>query len=249
MSLTPEIAVPRRASRNAERVFFGGMSVVCAAVVFVGFAPTFYLSKWLTPPHPMQPMTAWVAWHGALFTSWILLFMLQTALIAGKRPDLHRKLGVFGAALAGAMTVVGVITALHGVLRQSGPPAIEPHQFLTIPLFDILVFATLVTLGIAARKNLPSHKRWMLIANVGLMTAAVARWPLAIMQAGPPAFFGGTDLLLLPLIAFDLITLGRVHRTTILGSLLIVLSQPLRLAISGTAAWLAFAHWAVGLVS
>jgi len=32
------------------------------------------------------------------------------------------------------------------------------------------------------------------------------------------------------------------------GSLAIIASQPLRLAVSGTPAWLAFASWAVALV-
>ncbi|HYH86249.1 MAG TPA: hypothetical protein VEX60_12410 [Pyrinomonadaceae bacterium] len=42
---------------------------------------------------------------------------------------------------------------------------------------------------------------------------------------------------------YDLATRGRFHRATVWGGLLIVVSQPLRLLIGGTQAWLAFATW------
>jgi len=63
------------------------------------------------------------------------------------------------------------------------------------------------------------------------------------MQAGPPAFFGLTDVFVVACIAYDLITLKRIHRATALAALLIIASQPLRLILGGTHAWLAFATW------
>lgn len=236
-------------SRRAERWFFGGMAALIAITVFVGFAPTFYLAKWLPPPHPMQPMTPLVYLHGGLFTGWILLLIAQAALIARGRTDLHRKLGVVGACLAALMVPVGVTTALHGALRASGRPDIEPLRFLAIPLFDLLVFSALVVAGIRARRDPGTHKRLMLLATIAIMLAAVGRLPLAIARSGMPGVFAVADLFLLPLVAFDLAMLGRVHRATLWGGLLILVSQPLRMAILGTAAWMAFAKWAVSLVS
>jgi hypothetical protein len=196
----------------------------------------------------MLPLTALVVLHGVLFTSWIGLLIVQTALVARGRTDLHRRLGVFGAALATAMVVVGVLTALHGAVRGSNPPGTDPNRFLVVPLFDITVFAFLVLAGIRTRRDPMTHKRLMLLSTIGILTAAVARWPLAIMHSGPIAFFGITDLYLLPLVAFDLATQGRIHRATIWGGALIVVSQPLRLALSSTDAWLVFARWAEALV-
>jgi hypothetical protein len=63
------------------------------------------------------------------------------------------------------------------------------------------------------------------------------------MQAGPPAFFGFTDVFVLACIVYDLFTLKRVHRATLFGAILIIASQPLRLMLGGTQAWLAFAGW------
>jgi hypothetical protein len=48
-------------------------------------------------------------------------------------------------------------------------------------------------------------------------------------------------------IVYDRRTLGRVHPATVWGGLAIVISQPLRLAISGTGVWLGFAGWITGL--
>ena len=234
--------------RRGERLFFGAMMGLIFVTVFVGFARTYYLSGWFRSPG-LPKMTPLVHLHGMLFSGWIVLMIVQTALISGGRTDLHRRLGVFGAGLAALMLVVGTVTALHGVVRGSGPPGTDPWRFLAIPLFDLVVFGTLVGAGIRARRDPRTHKRLMLLATIGILAAAIARWPLEIMQAGPLAFFGINDLFLLPLVAFDLLTLRRVHKATLWGGLLILLSQPLRLLISGTDAWLAFARWAVGLAT
>ena len=51
------------------------------------------------------------------------------------------------------------------------------------------------------------------------------------------------DLFIVACIVYDLATLRRVHPATLWGGLAIVVSQPLRLALSGTAVWLGFARW------
>jgi hypothetical protein len=86
------------------------------------------------------------------------------------------------------------------------------------------------------------------LAPVNLLAAGIARWPVAVMAAGPPVYFGLADLFIVALAAWDLASRGRLHPTTLWGGLAIVVSQPLRLVLSGTAAWLAFAHGAVGLL-
>jgi hypothetical protein len=88
----------------------------------------------------------------------------------------------------------------------------------------------------------------MLLASINLMTAGIARWPFAIMAGGPPVYFALTDLFVLALGAWDLATRRRLHPVTLWGGLALVLSQPLRLVLSGTDAWMAFARWAVGLL-
>jgi uncharacterized membrane protein YozB (DUF420 family) len=237
--------VPR--SALAERRFFSGMAIAILAMVLVGFARSFFLRP-LFPELPSPAETIFYV-HGTVFTAWIVLLVAQASLVAGGRTDLHRRLGAFGAALAIAMVVLGALGALVAARRASGFVGIPipPLQFLAIPLFDITLFAIFVALAIARRHDAQSHKRWMLLATVNLVAAAVARWP-GVGAYGPPAFFGGTDLLIVALAIWDLRTRGRLHPVTLWGGLAIVVSQPVRLVVSGTDGWLAFARWATGLL-
>src|SRR2546428_8780954 len=132
--------------------------------------------------------------HGVAFTAWIVLLVVQASLVAGGRTELHRKIGPFSAALAGAMVVLGTLRALIAARRDTGffGITIPPLQFLAVPIFDMLLFATFVSLAIAQRRNPQSHKRWMLLATVNLVTAAIARWP-GVLPLAPLAFFGLTD--------------------------------------------------------
>ena len=82
----------------------------------------------------------------------------------------------------------------------------------------------------------------MYLATVGLVDAAVARLPVAfIASGGPPVFFLLTDLFILAGWAFDLALRRKIHPAFLGGGLLLILSQPLRLVLSGTTVWKAFA--------
>jgi len=126
--------------------------------------------------------------------------------------------------------------------------AVPPLQFLAIPIFDMSLFAPFVGLAIAQRHNPQSHKRWMLLATVNLVPAAIARWP-GVLPLGPLAFFGLTDLFVIALAIWDFRARGRLYPVTLWGGLLIIVSQPLRLAVSSTQGWVVFARWATGLLS
>lgn len=232
----------------AERRFFTGMALAILATVVVGFSRSFFLRP-LFPEWPSPSETIFHI-HGAVFSAWIVLFVTQVSLVAGGRTELHRKIGPFSAVLAVAMVMLGTFGALVAASRPTGFTGIPvpPLQFLAIPIFDMVLFPTFVWLAIAQRHNPQSHKRWMLLATINLVTAAIARWP-GVTPLGPPAFFGLTDLFIIALAIWDFRTRGRLHPVTLWGGLLIIASQPLRLAVSGTEGWLAFARWATGLLS
>ena len=217
------------------------MALALGAGVFTGFAATFYVRAGSLPT--LSPL---LIVHGTLFTTWILLFATQTSLIAAGRVDLHRRLGIGGATLAVAMVIVGVAAAVDALRRGAIPvPGMDPRVFFAVPIGDMLVFSILVGTGIWNRARPETHKRLMLLATISLMTAAVARWPVPLLQQfGLPAFFGVTDLFVLAAIAYDFLARRRVHPAYVWGGLLIIASQPLRLVMSGTASWLAFADWA-----
>jgi len=232
---------------SAERRFFSGMALAFLACVLLGFSRSFFLRPlfpdWPSPTEPIFYV------HGTVFSAWILLVLVQATLVARGRTDLHRRLGVFGAVLALAVLVLGTVGALIAARRATGFVGIPlpPLQFLIVPLVDMVLFPAFVVAAIVKRRDPQSHKRLMLLATITLMAAAIARWPV-VSGLGPPAFFGLTDLFLVALIVWDRRSLARLHPVTRWGGLLVFLSQPLRLVLSGTEAWLGFARWATGLL-
>ena len=238
---TDRAPAARSASRRREHVFYMGMAIAIVATVFVGFAPTYYLRSF-SGRDGLMPL---LHLHGFVFTSWIVLLMVQTSLVAANRVDLHRRLGIAGAVIAALMVAVGLLTAVTRAKQGAAPPGGPPSLvFLAVPFVDMLIFPTLVSAGFYFRRRPDVHKRLMLLATISILAAAIARLPLGtLLQAGPPAFFGLTDIFIVALIIYDLITRRRIHRATAVGGLLIIVSQPLRLMLAGTAAWMSFATW------
>jgi hypothetical protein len=249
----PESASPAPASearraqktvtRQRERLFYSGMAIAILIVVVAGFAPTYFLRPLFTT----APLPRVLHVHGVVFTAWLVLYVAQSLLVAANRTRVHRRLGMAGAWLAGVMVVVGTYTALVRAKAGAAPPGVDPLAFLAVPLFDMLVFSTLVATGISLRRRPDVHKRLMLMAMVSILSAAFARLP-GVGALGPPGFFGLTDSFVALCVVYDLAALGRVHRATWSSGLFVVISQPLRLMLSATPAWLAFAKWATGLV-
>lgn len=228
-------------AKRRERIFYTGMSIAIAITVFAGFSRTWFLRPYFPQTQALIPL---LIVHGIIFSSWIALFITQTSLIATKRARTHMRLGVAGGVLACLMIIVGTVTAIIRAKGASPIPGINPLAFLTIPLGDMLVFAILIGSAFYYRYKLDVHKRLMLLGTTALLPAAIARLPFAfIQQSGPLAFYSLGDLFIVPCLIFDFITRGRPHRATMLAALLIVLTQPLRLIIGGTHAWIGFATW------
>src|SRR5882672_11396865 len=145
------------------------MAAAMGLTVFTGFAPTYYLQFFAGGPTATLtggPFTALAHVHGALFTAWVLFFVVQTALVASHRVAVHRRLGVAGAVLAAAMILVGTSTAIAAAARGAAPVGVDPLAFLAIPIFDMVLFATLVGSALVMRSDKEAHKRLMLLAYI-----------------------------------------------------------------------------------
>jgi hypothetical protein len=220
------------------------MAVAMGLTVFAGFASTYYLRFLVGGPSATLtrgPFTALVHAHGALFTAWVLLFIVQTALVASRRVVVHRRLGVAGAVLAAAMAGAGTLVAIATAARGSAPAGLDPLAFLVIPIFDMVLFTTFVTAALARRTDKEAHKRLMLLAYVSIVVPAVARLP-GVLALGAPAAFGLSFLFVVVAGIYDFLSRRRVHKVYLWGGALIAASVPVRLAISGTSAWRALAE-------
>lgn len=232
---------PAKSRRGrADNSFFSGMAFVILAIVFVGFARSYFLAGIFRAPLP----SFLIHLHGAVFSSWILLFIAQTSLVTAGRTGWHRRLGVLGFCLACAMIVVGLLASMQVLAR---PPALGesprgPRAFFAVPISDLLVFGTLVYFGLRERSNPAAHKRLMLIATIALLDAAFIRWP--VHQEWWTLRLAQTCCypLLLLVMCYDGWSMRKVHRATMLASLLLVLCQQARAPIGRSRPWQSFAR-------
>jgi hypothetical protein len=227
--------------RRRDRWFYAAMAVAMAVTAFAGFAPTYFLKAWFGTP----ALTPLLHAYGLAFSAWIALFVTQTALIAGKRPDIHRRLGAAGAVLAIGMVTLGIAAAVWSIRAGHTPPGIDPRSFLVLPFFDISLFVTFVGSGLALRSRPEAHKRLMFLGTVALLGAAIGR--IAINHGlGLPVAYVLQDLFIVAGAGYDLASRRRVHPAYVWGGLIMVASQPLRLVVSQTPLWLAFGDWVKG---
>lgn len=263
MSATPSHEVPirravataaaSRAPRRADHRFYAWAGAAAFAIVFVGFARTYYL-KFLFG----APALPWLLHlHGALMTSWFALFFAQTYLIVSHRVRLHRRVGVFGATLALLIVVVGAAVAVHFAARDMNKPQTEgpsPLMFMGFLFAALLEFSILVGAALILRRKREYHKRLMLVACLSMMGPGLARIPfghvpaLAFLQNGGPSGLFSLDLLILyACVARDTWRHRRLHPAFAIGLLfLAALGAPLIWRLLATPEWTHFATWLVG---
>src|SRR6185295_4982580 len=136
--------------------------------------------------------------HAIVSTSWLLLLVVQTTLVAAGRTDVHRRLGVAGVVIATILIVLGLMTAIKGARDgwNPGGPFADSHGFLVVTVGDILLFASFVGAGFLFRHNREAHKRLMILGTLaGLMWPAITRMPYVAPR--PPRMFGLLLLLVL----------------------------------------------------
>jgi MFS family permease len=212
--------LPPHERRRADNIFFTTTAVLMLLIVVVGFTPS-YFSKGAVFAHLPSLL---VHLHGAVFSSWILLFVVQSSLISAGNFRLHRKLGVLGGVLAVLMVILGTVTPF-GTLRRGAhlPSFFTPASFLIGNVVGIWLTGALIGVAIWQRKNSRLHKRLMFIANVTLMGPALSRMLLFSPFAAQHAFWVMVvtpAALLLGLLALDLYTWRKPLLVTLVGFVL-----------------------------
>jgi hypothetical protein len=230
----------RLPGRKYDRQFFFAMTVLLTAVVVIGFAPTYYLAGGFLAPLPSRIVHI----HAAVFSTWMILLMVQTGLISARRVGWHRKLGMAGFVLAVAMVVLIILTAAGLAARVKGAPAMElVLGLLAVTFIDAFDFAVLAGFAYALRSDAAAHKRLIIIATACLTRAAFFRWhiPILFRQAYPA--YAATYVFLLLLASYDLWSTRKIHRATIWGSLFLIVMGQLTRIIGASTPWHEFAHW------
>lgn len=219
-------------SRVRGSALYRVVAIAAVALVFAGFARTFYLRSLFAP----KPLAALFVVHGIVFTSWFVVLVAQVFLVARRRVDLHRQLGVIGALIALAMVILGPFVAIDAARHGMS------LEFLATPLGDIAVFAILVAAALWFRRRPEIHKRLMATATIAILPPAIARLP-SDWFAGPLEVFGTTDMIVIAVIAWDTLQRRRLHPAFLWGGLLLIASHPARVMFSETGTWLSIARY------
>ncbi len=88
--------------------YFQIISVTLLVILLTGFAPTLYLRAAFDSP----AIPLYLHVHGAIVTCWFILLVVQTSLIAIRRTDIHRRIGVAGAILACSVVIAGPMATM-----------------------------------------------------------------------------------------------------------------------------------------
>ncbi len=218
-------------------------AIVFPLIVLAGFGRTYYAKQWFGTP-PLASGLVHV--HGALMTAWVVLFIAQVRLISARAVRLHQRLGYAGIGLGALIIATGLPTAIRAAKYGSAstPPGIPPLGFMIVPLFDLLMFALFFGAAIYYRRQAAPHKSLMLLTGVNFLPPALARIPIAALQASGPLWFFGVPTAVAALcLVLDARHHGRVNRTFAIGIAALVVSYVLRLVLMSTGTWLRLADW------
>jgi uncharacterized protein with PQ loop repeat len=170
--------------RRLKRAYLSA-ALAIAVILFAGFAKNYYLRLWLST----RPIVALDHIHGLVMTAWVLLFLAQTWLIASRRSDLHRKLGVAGAAVAAIVVTLGVYTIAFSIFRHEKNAGVGLFALLFVAFdgLSLLLFSGFVIMALRARLRPQTHKRLMLMAMIALLPPAFGRLVAYFTHSGVQA--------------------------------------------------------------
>ena len=217
-----------------HKYFFIAFALVTALLVLTGFTRTFFLP--LASGTFSRPWFVYV--HGMLFFSWISLLIIQALLAVRRQFKWHRRLGWVGATMIPLMTVSGVMVAYWATRRDvAAGQAADALPFFFGTLMDMLLFASLATAAVLARRSSSAHKRLILMATLAVLGAAVGRIPVLGAFADYITVF-----MLLCIAMFDAFAIGQVNGATILGGTWLLVGIFTETPIGNTTAWLSVAQ-------
>ena len=227
---------------SARTRFYPLIAIVLVAFMAIGFARTYYL-RFLSD---LPPLKVILQMHGLIFTAWLALFVTQTQLIAARRGDLHRRLGVAGVFLAFLVVASGVAAMFVGAatprISQLG---LTSPQASIVPLVSITPFALLVTAAVIWRRRASLHKRLMLLAMISVVGPPTARL-IAVFGGRPYAMLIQMSVIAVFVtvcLVYDWRKNRIVHPVFAIGGPVLISLWPLRYTIARSEMWQPIGEW------
>jgi hypothetical protein len=220
--------VPGISARGIDRWIFTATAALFIVIALAGFVPTSLDKIAAVEAGRRAPFPLILHAHTVLMGAWLLLLLTQASLVATNRRALHQKLGVIGAVLLPAIIISGTVLVI--TTWQNLWSALPPDALLQIKtglsnllLFQIrllLSFPVFIGWALLVRRGDPdAHKRLMFLGTAIPLVAGGDRLATSLGISTLPASPLSLELLIigvmLPLIVYDLVRHGRMHRTTV----------------------------------
>lgn len=218
--------------RITERHVFVFMAAWFFVLTLAGFVPSSLAKIQAVQAGQRPPFPIILHVHAVMMGAWLVLLLAQSALAASGRRAVHRVLGFAGALLLPAIVVSGVMlidTTWQGLWSPAAAAAMpaqlleETRTFVSNILLlqgrALVLLPVFVGWALWIRKRDPeSHRRLMILGTAIPVVAGLDRLGTALGLTTVPASPLSLEISLyasvLPLLFWDLIRNGGVHRTT-----------------------------------
>jgi hypothetical protein len=231
------------ASHNRAGRFYAIVGLAISAIVLLGFSRTYYLRPWFDVP----PLTPRLHLHGLMLTLWLLLFLVQTTLIAAGRRRVHMRLGIAGVALAVLVVATTYAAAIEAARLGEERGGITSANRLYSSVLILILFSAFVAIGAALRRRTEAHKRLMLLAVIAIVGPGANRAVAVVVGHGVRDFhvLVITTLVSIALL-YDWRRRGRPHTALVCGGVLLIVSQLTRRFVGGSELWTVIGNWLIG---
>jgi hypothetical protein len=212
------------------RWFFPGVASVLLVGLVVGFGKTFFLRSLLFESF----MPVYLSVHGAVLTTWYVLVVIQTCLVASRQTGAHRRLGAATVAVGALVVPISAFVVVRSVPRflASGFDQAFVGDVVVGDSLSLIAFSLLLAAAVQTRLRPDIHKRLMMMSCFMIYGPVFARYDIIYGVHVPiPA-----ELLLLPALwLYDFGATKRPHRTTVWCTVLWVgVYKPLHLLLNAS---------------
>lgn len=232
-STAPAEPATRRVGPATRDAFFLWASLVIVVVLAYGFS--FTVGDNLVHPNYPRP---WIVYaHGVVCVGWLLVLLMQVALVRSRRVDMHRSLGRWGLGLGVLVPLTGLATAVAMARLRLAHGDPDAAVSFPIPVNDALAFSVCFGLALAWRRRPEFHRRLIYLSGCVLTAPGFGRIPA--LDHGE-WFYAGVDAMILAGIAHDGWRDRAVHPVFRYGFTFIVLAQLATAWFRWTPQWLAW---------
>jgi hypothetical protein len=211
--------------------FYFWMTLLMAFFVFSGFGMTYWVPL-ATGTFPTAPPV--VHLHGAVYFSWMILLVTQSALVSSRNVALHRSLGLLGIALATAAIMMGALITILGASTVAEPLG---NHGIFLGMTAVIGFGVLFTLAIRNTRQPDVHRRLILFAMLPILPPGIHRFymvPFGMTTFPIVPMYMTLDAMAIAIVVHEWRTSGTVSKYTWTGAGWIVMQQIVHAAVIDT---------------